>query len=211
MKKWNVKPQVPKDHYFRGYDTKERWISYWHQINEVLKTKPKKVLEVGIGNKTVSDYLKKLGITVVTADIDESLKPDYICNVTELSKTFNKDEFDTTLCAEVLEHIPFKYFEKALRELWKVSKRYVILSLPHFGVGFNLSLKIPFLKRISFTIKIPFPVEHVFDGQHYWEIGKKGYPLRKILKIMSKWYLIEKTYIVPENPYHRFFILRVRK
>jgi len=205
------KPQVPREHYFKDYDTKERWISYWYQINEVLKTRPEKVLEVGIGNKTVSDYLRKLGITVVTADVDKSLEPDYVCSVTELSKYFNENEFDTVLCAEVLEHIPFEYFEKALEELWKVSKMYVILSLPHFGVGFSLSLKIPLLKRINITVKIPLPLRHVFDGQHYREVGKKGYSLGKILKILSKLFYIEKTYIVPENPYHKFFILRVKK
>lgn len=210
VKKKEFKPQVSKNHYFRDYDTKERWISYWYQINEILKTKPRKILEVGIGNKTVSNYLKKLRINVVTVDIDKSLKPDYVCSVTNLSKIFSKKQFDTVLCAEVLEHLPFKHFEKALRELWKVSKKYVILSLPHFGLGLRLSLKIPLIKEINFAIKIPLPVKHVFDGQHYWEIGKKGYPLRKILKIISKWYKIKKTYIVPENPYHRFFILVVK-
>ena len=41
--KMNFKPQVSKEHYFRGYDTKERVISYWYQINEVIRTNPKKV------------------------------------------------------------------------------------------------------------------------------------------------------------------------
>lgn len=132
-------------------------------------------------------------IEVYAEEPAESLEPDYVCSVTELSKYFNENEFDTVLCAEVLEHIPFEYFEKALKELWKVSKRYVIISLPHFGIGLSLSLKIPLVRLTNFTIKIPFPVKHVFDGQHYWEIGKKEYPLRKILKIISKWYHIEKN------------------
>ncbi|MDI3501048.1 MAG: hypothetical protein PWP22_819 [Thermoanaerobacter sp.] len=205
------RPQVPKEHYFKGYDTKDRWISYWYQINEVLKTNPETVLEVGIGNKTVSDYLKKLGICVTTVDIDEDLEPDYVCSVTELSKYFEENSFDTVLCAEVLEHMPFEYFETALEELWKVSKKYIILSLPHFGLGFNLSLKIPLLRRINLTIKVPLPLKHKFDGQHYWEIGKKGYPLRKIKTVLSRKYYIEKTYLLPENLYHRFFVLRVKK
>ena len=25
--------QVPTEHYFKGYDTKERWMSYWRQAN----------------------------------------------------------------------------------------------------------------------------------------------------------------------------------
>ena len=205
------KPQVPPEHYFKGYDTKERWISYWYQINEVLKTNPKTVLEVGIGNKTVSDYLKKIGLKVTTVDIDERLKPDYVCSVTELSKHFEDNSFDTVLCAEVLEHLPFKYFEKALKELYKVSKKYVIITLPHFGLDFSLSLKIPILKQIDIKIKLPLPIKHRFDGQHYWEIGKKGYSLRKIRKILKKYYFIEREFCPAENMYHRFFILKVKK
>lgn len=205
------KPQVPPEHYLKGYDTKERWISYWYQINEVLKTNPKTVLEVGIGNKTVSDYLKKIGLKVTTVDIDERLKPDYVCSVTELSKHFEDNSFDTVLCAEVLEHLPFKYFEKALKELQKVSKKYVIITLPHFGLNLRLSLKIPILKQIDIKIKLPLPIKHRFDGQHYWEIGKKGYPLCKIRKILRKYYFIERELYPAENMYHHFFILKVKK
>jgi len=117
----DFKPQVPKEHYFMEYDTKERWISYWYQINEVLKTKPKKVLEIGIGNGTVANYLKNQGIEVVTVDIDEKLNPDYVCSVTELSEFFSDNQFVTILCDEVLEHIPFEYFENSLHEMQKVT------------------------------------------------------------------------------------------
>ena len=48
-----------------------------------------------------------------------------------------------------------------------------------------------------------------FDGEHYWEIGKAGYPLNKIIKDIQKTgFKIEKTYRIFENPYHRFFILK---
>ncbi|MHA1380617.1 MAG: hypothetical protein ACTSRG_19795 [Candidatus Helarchaeota archaeon] len=50
---------------------------------------------------------------------------------------------------------------------------------------------------------------HKFNGEHYWEIGKAGYPLSKIIKDIQKTgFEVEKTYRVFENPYHRFFILR---
>ena len=53
-----MKPQVEPNHYFNeSYNSKERFISYWHQINEIIKLKPKKVLEIGIGNGFVSKYL----------------------------------------------------------------------------------------------------------------------------------------------------------
>ena len=209
MKKF--KPQVNRSHYFYGYDTKERWISYWYQINEVLKTRPKTLLEVGIGNGTVSDYLRKLGIKVTTVDIDKNLNPDYVASVTELSNIFDENTFDTSLCAEVLEHLPFEYFEKSLQELHYVTKKYLILTLPFFGIKVSFFLKVPIMKKIGFVISLPYPKKHKFNGEHYWEIGKKGYSLKKILKVISRWYYIKRTYLPLENPYHRFFVLKVKK
>lgn len=49
---------------------------------------------------------------------------------------------------------------------------------------------------------------HKFDGEHYWEIGKTGYPLDRITNnIKKKGFNIERTYRIFENLYHRFFIL----
>jgi hypothetical protein len=51
-----------------------------------------------------------------------------------------------------------------------------------------------------------------FNGEHYWEIGKAGYPLSKITKYIEKAvFKIIKTYRIFENPYHRFFILKKEK
>ncbi len=133
---------------FHRYDYQDRWISYWHQIDEVLKLQPRTVLEIGIGNKMVSDYLRKQGIEVKTLDIDEDLKPDFIASV--INMPLANDSFDVILCAEILEHLPFKDFKKALLELKRVTKRYTVLSLPHFGPPLKLSFKIPFLISIAF-------------------------------------------------------------
>lgn len=49
---------------------------------------------------------------------------------------------------------------------------------------------------------------HKFNGEHYWEIGKFGYPLSRIIKdIKIAGFNIKKTYRIFEVPYHRFFIL----
>jgi hypothetical protein len=42
----NSNKQVPRKHYFEDYDSKERWAKYWYQINEVLKTGRKKILDI---------------------------------------------------------------------------------------------------------------------------------------------------------------------
>lgn len=208
-KNTGFKIQVNKDHYYSlDYDSKERWISYWYQIKEVLRFEPKTVLEIGVGNKTVSDYLKKMGIKVTTVDIDKNLEPDIVGSVLDLP--FNKNNFDVILCAEVLEHLPFKHFKKALLEIKRVCKTSAVLTLPHFSIThlyFGTKL-IPFIPKKEFMLKIDLPIRHQFLGEHHWEIGKRCYELRRVKEdIMSVGFKIEKSFYPQENPRHHFFIL----
>ena len=48
----------------------------------------------------------------------------------------------------------------------------------------------------------------MFDGQHYWEIGTKGYQINKIINVLEKHFLVEEINNPYENPYHIFFKLR---
>lgn len=196
-----------KINYFASdYEDKNRWMSYWHQIKEVSDFSPKNVLVIGKGNGLISEYLKLAGIKIVVLDIDETLKPDVIASV--LKMPFSDNEFDVVLCAEVLEHLPYNEFNKALSEIKRVAKIGAVISLPHFGPAIRFFLKIPFLPELKFILKLPYPIKHQFKGEHYWEIGKKGYLLKRIKNDIKKsGFAIENDYIVFENPLHHFFVL----
>jgi len=133
-----TKPQAEPDNCYNIiYDTKERFCSYWHQIQEVLLLKPSEVLEIGIGNGFVSRYLKERGINVTTLDIDKELKPDVVGSVLDIP--FHCETFQVVACYEVLEHLPYEDIPKALSEISRVSKQYVILSVPDVNRVYRIS------------------------------------------------------------------------
>ena len=111
----------------------------------------------------------------------------------------------------MLEHIPFDKSIAALKEMARASRKYIIISLPDAEVCWGYSLYLPKLGQKTWLIRKPlFKIkEHEFDGEHYWEINKKGYELKTVeghLKDAVKGFQLTKTYRIPENPYHRFFI-----
>lgn len=195
------------NYFAADYDDKRRWASYWYQIKEILDFNPKIVLIIGKGNGLVSEYLKLAGIKIVVLDIDETLKPDVIASV--LKMPFANNEFDAVLCAQVLEHLSYEDFFKAISEIRRVAKTGAVISLPHFGPAIRFLFKFPLFSEIKFMIKLPYPKKHQFNGEHYWEIGKRAYSLKKIKKeIIKSGMVIEKDYIVFENPLHHFFVLK---
>ena len=202
--------QVDSEHYdFNRYCGKDRWASYYYQIKETLKLDPDNILEIGVGDGVFGSYIKHVHIPYVSVDVAEDLKPDIVGDV--LSLPFEDKTFDIVCAFEVLEHLPFDTFESALKELKRVSGRHVMLSLPHFGPPILFSLKLPFLPKIEFSFKIPFHKKHVFDGEHYWEIGKSGYSIKRIRSIIRKHFTIQKEFIPFENQYHHFFICDVER
>lgn len=200
--------QVSKQHYSYTYDHKARWISYWYQIRSVFAFSPTSVAEIGIGNELVSQYLKSNGLTVSTIDIDPELHPDVCASVTAL--TVVDQSFDVVLAAEILEHIPFDEVPKAISEIFRVCKTGAVITVPdsrrtfaHFGAF------IPMFGFKEFFLKIDTQRPHRFDGQHYWELGKKGYSVSVFKKLLvDAGFTIKKDFVPSDVPTKHFFILQ---
>mgnify|MGYP001587874160 FL=1 len=203
----NYKPQVSKKHYLGSYVARDRWLNYFIQIGWVMGFKPETVLEIGVGNRIVCDTSGRLGIKVTTLDIAGDLKPDIVASVTKMPLA--DKSFDVVLAAEILEHIPWEELPGALSEIRRVSKKYAVITFPHSGYTFSFSWKVPLLPPQRWIFKIPhFWKKHVFNGEHYWELGKRGFPVRRVKKLLqSSGFKVIKSGTDPEDPAHWAFLL----
>ena len=107
------------------------FIHYYQQIQHLLRLRPRKVLEIGPGDYTVADFLRKKGITVKTFDIDPNTRPDYVGDVREQLEI--DERYDTVLASEVFEHMDIRWLERALQNITKVimDGGWMVVSLPY--------------------------------------------------------------------------------
>ncbi len=206
----DYKPQVERSHYFkRHYISPERFASYGHQVQEILNCNPEKVLEVGIGNGFVSDILRKVGLEVTTLDLDANLNPDIVASVIDMP--FSDNAFDLVGCFEVLEHLPYKYLPRVLSEISRITCKYAMISLPDVRHLFSVKIILPRLGKrdFSFSFQRLTKKSMRMTDEHYWEIGRSHYPLKRIIKEMeSSGFNVLNTYLISEKPEHRFFRLQ---
>ena len=186
------------------YESAERWTSYYTQVNEILGFSGATCLEVGVGNGIVTDALKRQQIQVTTLDIDPTLEPDIVGSVSNIP--LPDQSIDVVLCAEVLEHLPFDQFENCIKELARVSRLGLVLSLPHWGYTVRAIIDLPGLPGVRTSWKLPVTTSTP-QGIHEWEIGRKGYPLVRIASLIKKYFILQKDWVSPWMPYHHFFRL----
>lgn len=111
--------------------------------------------------------------------MDKQTKTDVVGSILELP--FESNTFHGALCCQVLEHLPFDKFAQALRELWRVTSTFAVVSLPDASRRYHVDVSVPkFHFRITRDVQWK-PHDHSFDGEHFWEIGKRGYLLPGIL------------------------------
>src|SRR6185503_12391820 len=173
----------------RSYNHIMRFISYFNQIDSILtlvKDIPNAtVLEVGKGNGLVSDHWKKLGLNVKTFDFAEDLKPDYVGDMTQIGNIV-KEKFDVVCAFEVLEHVKYEDVPAILIQLHNLSNKFVAISVPQSFFVISFWGYISRLGHFKKLIQIPWNKTHKFDGEHYWELGKKGYPVRAFRDMLKE-------------------------
>lgn len=204
-------PTIPSaEHYGASYLGQRgvRLHSYQHQVGYTLQSGARSVLVVGKGDGFVVQLLEAAGIRVRTLDITPDLKPDVVATVTSIP--FGNEAFDTSICCQVLEHLPFSELVPSLSELRRVSRGHLIFSVPDnrrfislrgqfFSAQIDMQASVPLRNR-------PLPPDRFELHGHYWEIGFGGVSARLVSQALrqSGWRLLQKRR-VPDLPWHSFF------
>jgi hypothetical protein len=177
----------------------------------------KRVLVVGPGQGLDTAVLRWAGYDVTTFDIDETFAPDVVGSVHDMPM-FGDAEFDVVTASHVLEHMAVPYLDSALAELARVA-RYATVYLPVHGRRVHLRLA-PGFRDLDLSLVVElFNYWHKPDGvtpryaagQHFWELGMRGFRRRDVLARLSAHFEVLHHYRNRDWPISYNFILRSRR
>lgn len=190
------------------------FINTSYQVTDLQQCKnARNILIVGPGHGLDTNILKWCGYTVTTFDIDKIFQPDVIGSVHDLGM-FNDNAFDVAIASHVLEHLPVYYLDMCISELARVAK-YSLIYLPIAGWHFQIRCMFGF-KNIDLSWFFDF--FNYFDkpdglklkycqGQHYWEIGRRGFRVKDIVIRLKKQFEIIRHYRNRDwNPSYNFVL-----
>ena len=125
------------------YDDPQKWGRSYHRINldrakhiaQAVPAGVEKILDLGSGDGLVFNTLKGDGHDPVAFDISgialKHIKGHKLVQGSASNLPFSSDSFDLILACEVLEHIPNIIFKSVLEEINRISKRYVLITVPY--------------------------------------------------------------------------------
>ena len=159
-------------------ETREGWLSYWHQIKLMhsIVRKGDSMVEIGIGTGFTSNYWRSKGVNVLTVDIDKEKSPDIVLDAIEFTP---KISFDHLCVFELFEHMRFEELGFVLDNVKNFINKNIFISVPVFKkTPLALELKV---KSFWKSFSIPFPKIIISDPHHKWELGYKNYTEKRFI------------------------------
>ncbi len=172
-----------------------------------------RVLIVGPGQGLETAVLKWRGYDVVTADVEPTFEPDVICSVHDLS-IFASQSFDAVIASHVLEHVPPDLLDTAIGEIARVS-RFALVYLPVRGRRIQMRVQSGFgaidwsfgVDLFNYFDKPLSGVRKYMAGQHYWEVGVRGYRVSQVRSRLERHFDVRRSYRNPDWPISWNFVL----
>jgi len=195
------------DHYLSpDYFQLETLFSMAHQVRAIHALKPKRMLEIGVGNGFVSTFMRRAGVDVVTADINPQLNADICCPMSELPSILKGESFDLVSCCEVLEHMPLDQLDMNLSTLQSLATNAFVTLPGHFpwmGLTGRLGVHNRFL---SVALGVRIPVRRRFTDGHFWEVNSQWTTRRSALvKTMAQHFNAVEHGVFSMHRYHYYF------
>jgi hypothetical protein len=122
-------------------DSRKERNQYFHNLIKNNFQDVNSIINMGSGGK---NYLKKLKKNIKVIDVDISGEVDLKLNLEKKKIPFKKSSFDMSVALDTLEHLD--NFHEVFEELMRVSKKYIIISLPNC---FDVFFKVFFNKRTN--------------------------------------------------------------
>ncbi|HYC48812.1 MAG TPA: class I SAM-dependent methyltransferase [Burkholderiales bacterium] len=191
---------VDREQWFRQLSLSNFVNSYYQFRDLQLVPQCRRVLIIGPGQGLDTAVLRWRGYDVRTFDIDETFNPDFVGSVDDLGR-FGFQAFDAVIASHVLEHLPLPYLDRALSEIARVG-RYALVYLPVHGRHACVRL-IPGLRGIDVSLILDFfnylhrpdgLSPRYMAGQHYWEVGMRGFRVKDLRRRMEKHFQLISDY-----------------
>jgi len=178
--------EMDYEYYLKGIDL-SNWYRYYFIIKKVVDFKPKNILEIGAGNEVVKNCLLKFVKDYKVMDVNPKLNPDILSDLREFRLEL-KEKFDCSICADVLEHIPFNNLEKNLTNIYNylIKGGKVIITIPHRRARLMIVTPLSYQKPLIITLPLwlksspkSFYQQIIkkkvwIDPHHCWEMEKLG-------------------------------------
>lgn len=179
-------------------EQRENWFDYYtnkrvhhqfHQVELLRFLDVQTILEVGPYLGFVTSMLKNCGYDVTTLDFAEQRFSDP--QVPHMQMDLSTDiagkipKFDVIICCETLEHLYWDKSLDVLKNFLDSKSRYCLISVPYEGfqfyheIYFNLFMFSSRFQMRKLVHLLKFKQKHEDPFEHKWEIGYRGFPLRR--------------------------------